>query len=131
MPRYYFHLVDDQRLEIDPDGTELPDAGAAKKHATAVAREFMRHCAPGRRHWKLLVRDSAGGPICNVLFATADRSIDHLDPPLRRLVERLSDNMATLAETISDSRMTILKSRAILARIERRPHLVAVHGRRI
>ena len=42
MPMYYFHIRDGSTLEIDPDGTELPDAGAAQAEALKVAHELLR-----------------------------------------------------------------------------------------
>jgi hypothetical protein len=39
MPMYYFHIRDGSTLEIDPDGTELPDAGAAHAEALKVAHD--------------------------------------------------------------------------------------------
>jgi hypothetical protein len=39
MPMYYFNLNDDDTV-MDTDGTDLPDAGAARIHATGVAREL-------------------------------------------------------------------------------------------
>jgi hypothetical protein len=39
MPMYYFNLQDDETI-VDSDGTDLVDVGAAREHATAVAREL-------------------------------------------------------------------------------------------
>ena len=39
MPMYYFNLNDDDKV-LDTDGTDLPDVGAARIHATGVAREL-------------------------------------------------------------------------------------------
>jgi hypothetical protein len=39
MPMYYFNLNDDDTI-VDTDGTNLPDVGAARIHATGVAREL-------------------------------------------------------------------------------------------
>jgi hypothetical protein len=36
---YYFNLNDDDTI-VDTDGTNLPDVGAARIHATGVAREL-------------------------------------------------------------------------------------------
>jgi hypothetical protein len=36
---YYFHLHDDDTV-VDTDGTDLPGIGAARIHATGVARDL-------------------------------------------------------------------------------------------
>jgi hypothetical protein len=40
---YYFNLNDDDTV-VDTDGTDLPDVGAARIHATGVARELTSSC---------------------------------------------------------------------------------------
>jgi len=40
MPLYYFHIRHRNELEVDPDGTELPDLDAALTEALLVAREL-------------------------------------------------------------------------------------------
>ncbi len=37
MPRYYFHVRAGGDLTRDPDGKDLPDIDAARKHAVAMA----------------------------------------------------------------------------------------------
>ena len=39
MPLYYLHIRNGDKLEVDPDGTELPDLDAAFSEAVKVARE--------------------------------------------------------------------------------------------
>jgi uncharacterized protein DUF6894 len=39
MPTYYFNLNDGDTV-VDTDGTDLADVGAARIHATGVAREL-------------------------------------------------------------------------------------------
>jgi hypothetical protein len=39
MSMYYFNLQDDDTV-VDTDGTDFPDVGAARIHATGVAREL-------------------------------------------------------------------------------------------
>lgn len=39
-PMYYFHIRDGDKLEPDPDGTELPDIDAALAEALKVAQEL-------------------------------------------------------------------------------------------
>jgi hypothetical protein len=40
VPRYYFHLIDGQRLD-DKEGRELSNLGAAMRHAQIEARTIM------------------------------------------------------------------------------------------
>ena len=41
MPLYYLHIRIGNELEVDPDGTELPDIDAALAEAHRVARELL------------------------------------------------------------------------------------------
>jgi hypothetical protein len=41
MPRYFFHIVDDQGRCPDEEGSELPNLGAAKKECEASARQLL------------------------------------------------------------------------------------------
>jgi hypothetical protein len=42
MPRYFFHTANGS-VELDPDGTDLPDDGAARVHAIKFAGDVMHH----------------------------------------------------------------------------------------
>ena len=44
MPRFYFHVEDDH-VEIDQIGTELPDLEAARDEAVGSAGEILRNGA--------------------------------------------------------------------------------------
>jgi hypothetical protein len=63
MPMYYFNLIDDDTV-LDTDGTELPDVGAARTHATGVARELTAHgggiLQQGWSGWTMSVHDEGG-----------------------------------------------------------------------
>ena len=63
MPMYYFNLIDDDTV-VDTDGTELPDVGAARTHATGVARELTAHgggiLQQGWSGWTMSVHDERG-----------------------------------------------------------------------
>jgi hypothetical protein len=41
MPRYFFHMLEQNDRRPDPDGVELPDDTAAVNEATKAAREFI------------------------------------------------------------------------------------------
>lgn len=89
MPRYYFNLRDGTAGVSDPDGTSLPDYAAASERAAQLARELMRQSEVKRRHWQLDVCDERGKVLFNLPFAGVDRTIDHLRPRTRQLVEDL------------------------------------------
>jgi hypothetical protein len=63
MPRYYFHLDDDEKL-VDADGTDLVDVDAAREHAAAVARELTAHSFglldQSWSGWTMRVHDGSG-----------------------------------------------------------------------
>ncbi|MBO0144112.1 hypothetical protein JZX87_23440 [Agrobacterium sp. Ap1] len=43
MPRYYFHLRDGDRLDRDPEGTELATLDLAVEEVRHAARELLAH----------------------------------------------------------------------------------------
>jgi len=131
MPRYYFNLRDGTAGVSDPDGTSLPDDAAASEHAVQVARELMRQAEVKRRYWQLDVCDERGKALFNLPFAGVDRTIDHLRPRTRQLLEDLWQNQRKLAEAVFEARLLVLSSRATLARSKGKLYLVARYGRRI
>jgi hypothetical protein len=131
MPTYYYRIRDGAGGIPDSEGTDLPDDGAARKHAMAVIREIARNAEPRTRHWQLDVHDSSGKLLFELPFAALDHTIRHLDRETRRLIERLCEARRTLEETIFNSQALILRSRAIISQLKGRPYLVAQHGRRI
>jgi hypothetical protein len=63
MPMYYFNLNDHETV-VDTDGTDLPDVGAARIHATGVARELTSHgggiLTQSWSGWTMSVQDERG-----------------------------------------------------------------------
>ena len=63
MPMYYFHLFDDEAI-VDADGTDLIDVGAAREHATGVARELTANNTgfldQNWSEWTMRVHDDCG-----------------------------------------------------------------------
>jgi hypothetical protein len=63
MPMYYFNLKDDETV-VDTDGTDLPDVGAARIHATGVARELTSNgggiLTQSWSGWTMSVQDAHG-----------------------------------------------------------------------
>ena len=62
MPRYFFHVIDDQAM-IDTEGMELADHDEARHHAIKTASGLLH--GQGQRFWKgnqwqMTVTDSEG-----------------------------------------------------------------------
>jgi hypothetical protein len=63
MSTYYFHLHDGENI-VDTDGTELINVGAARDHATGVARELTANSTgfldQNWSEWTMTVHDHSG-----------------------------------------------------------------------
>jgi Domain of unknown function (DUF6894) len=63
MPMYYFNLNDGETV-VDTDGTDLPGVGAARIHATGVARELTSNgggiLTQSWSGWTMSVQDEHG-----------------------------------------------------------------------
>jgi hypothetical protein len=68
MPRYYFHTRDGENVELDDEGTELPDDQAAKNAAKELLSGLNREKLPNGDHMELAVtvRNIAGAEIYSV-----------------------------------------------------------------
>lgn len=70
VPRYFFHLYDDM-VVLDPEGRDLPSAGAARQEAISEARHLA--CAEvlkghlGLNH-RIEVTDVNDAPVATVRF---------------------------------------------------------------
>jgi hypothetical protein len=71
MPLYYFHIRNGDQLEVDPDGTELPDLDAALTEALKVARELTAEILEYDGSTVIEVADSGGRTILTVPFSDA------------------------------------------------------------
>jgi hypothetical protein len=71
MPLYYLHIRNGEKLEVDPDGTELPDLDAAFAEAMKVARELAGEVADLGRDAIIEIADGSGDTILAVPFADA------------------------------------------------------------
>jgi hypothetical protein len=111
MPVYYFNLCNGGAGLLDQDGAELPDLDAAKAYAAQIARELMNRDEHKKRPGRLDVVDADGERVFEVPFAAVDPSLDHLEPELRALVERLCESERQLAETIFTERLLVMWNR--------------------
>ena len=63
MATFYFHLRVGPRVELDTDGTELPDIAAAKRHAILTAPDRVRgrvRRSDDPSAWRIEIADEAG-----------------------------------------------------------------------
>ena len=73
MPLYYLHIRNGNKLEVDPDGTELPGLDAAFEEARKVARELVREVADLGQDAIIEIADGSGETILTVPFSDAVR----------------------------------------------------------
>lgn len=68
MPRYFFHTRDGEHVELDDEGTDLPDNQAAKNAAKELLSGLNREKLPNGDHMELAVtvNDAAGAEIYTV-----------------------------------------------------------------
>jgi hypothetical protein len=130
MAQYFFDLRDWEpglnRVNLD-----LPDDRSAADHARCVAGELVKNREKRVRHWRIEVRNDQGERIFSTPLLAYDRTLDHLAPLVRLLIERLVNRRAALQEAIASARTTQRKSRALVSRSRGRPHLVAERGEAI
>ena len=69
MPLYYLHIRNGDKLEVDPDGTELPDLEAAFAEAVTVARELVDEVDDLGRDAAIEITDGAGDTVLTVPFS--------------------------------------------------------------
>jgi hypothetical protein len=74
MPMYYLHIRSGNELEIDPDGTEMPDLQAARIEALKVAHELMIEVSDLGDEAAIEIADGDGHPLLSVPFSEAVRS---------------------------------------------------------
>jgi hypothetical protein len=73
MPRFYFHLYNDD-VVTDEEGRELPDAASARAEALREAREMMTdEVLKGKitLSHRIEVADENGAPVATIAFRDA------------------------------------------------------------
>jgi hypothetical protein len=123
MPRFHFHLRARGKIHQDPDGMDLPDIAAAREHASAVARELMRHSDSGTRHWSICVENTSGEREFDLFFAEIDPSLTAYPPQMRLMVIQTSRRLGALTEAIYAARATQVETRVLIARARGKPQL--------
>jgi|SRR5579884_1002945 len=128
MPRFYFHLNTGKAQIADCEGTDLPDAEAARTHATAIARDVMRNDGKRMLGWRVQVSNADHTPSCEVLFASVAEELELFPVSVREQITRSAHRVATLNDDIRAVRQGLRQLRATLAQAERLPYLAAVNG---
>lgn len=131
MPLYFFNLRNADGLLGDPDGTHLPDERSAREHARVVACELMRNREYEMRSCRLEVSDSDGRGCFRLLFVEADPLLAQFRPDLQNAIIEGWSCSRSLRDTIDDLRLTLLETKATLARAEGAPYIAALNGIRI
>jgi len=128
MPTYKFKLRSNGDCLADECGIALPDATTAHRYACAVARELMRCRETVTRHWCLEVYRDGEGPVCDILFASVDPTLDHLRPATRTLVESVNATKRALEDEIYSAKLVMGDSRALVAGSRGKPYLITRNG---
>ena len=84
MPRFHFH-VHDGYSELDTEGTELPDAQAARLEAIRIAGDILKHDAHRialGEDWRIEVTDATGLILFQMTFLVVE------SPVMRRAAAR-------------------------------------------
>jgi hypothetical protein len=130
MPTYTFELKDGSCGIADETGVNLPDREHALGYAIEVARELMGGREAQTRFWRLDVYEGGGERIFEIPFVRVDRTLDHLAPELRTVMEGLCDRHRSLKEANYAARVTVRESRALIAIARGKPYLATYAGER-
>lgn len=123
---FHFHLRARGAVHRDGQGIEMPNPAAAHEHALAVAQELMLHSDFRMRQWSLRVESEGGEAPFDLYFADVDPRLVPYPPQVRIT---LSENCRhfTASPTCSAPRETLVESRMLMARVQRRPQLVSAN----
>jgi hypothetical protein len=128
MPTYKFALRDGRRAIEDEGGVTLPDDVYAFRYARQIAAELMTGREKETRTWLLDVYDEDGGHILELPFARIDRTLDHVVPELRAMIEQICERKRALGEAIYAAQATARESRALMALARGKPYLATLAG---
>jgi hypothetical protein len=123
--RYTFELHDGGRPIRDDTSFAVRELALA--HADTVVLELMKHCEPESRSWRLDVFEG-DMLVRQLLFASVDPTLDHLDPALRMTVGQSNATLLASMEAQSSARVTRRETRALAARSRGKPYLATERG---
>jgi hypothetical protein len=75
MPRYFFHFLDGNAVNLvrDSAGTSLPGANEAKREAVGLAQDIIRHQLHGST-WQVVVTDANADVVLRVPLSRVRRN---------------------------------------------------------
>jgi len=83
MPRYFFHLRDDDTEMRDDEGQEFGSLAEAEAHARVVINELTRNTAPGQSaKGVLVIVDAQGNEVTEIPLTGGGSSQPKTRPPL-------------------------------------------------
>jgi hypothetical protein len=130
MQLFYFLLKANGRTFPDPEGQELLDQTAARRHATAIARELMCNRELETRSWRIQVCDDYLLPLFDVVFAEACERFRMYPTELQTSIARaarsggaLNDTFAQVQVSLGHVQETLARADQLLASISRSPQL--------
>jgi len=129
VPHYTFELRRGSEPVHDDIGVHLPDRVQALAYAEGVARELMQGREVQTRSWRLDVYENHNLRLFELLFATLDPTLDHLDVEFRNRIETVCDLRRSTSDAIHAARVTVRETRALMARSRGQPYLAAVAGK--
>ena len=130
MPTYTFAVKDGRGGIEDDVGVSLPDRARAFEYACSVVCELMHGREPQTRSWRLDVVEDHHERVFEIPFASVDRTLDHLAPQLRTMMEGLCERRLAFAEAAHDAAVTVREARALAARSRSKPYVATEFGRR-
>ena len=127
MPRFHFHLRARGAVHRDGQGIEMPNPAAAHEHALAVAQELMLHSDFRTRQWSLRVESEGGEAQFDLYFADVDPRLVPYPPQVRMTLSENCRRFGALTDMFCAARETLVESRILIARVQRRPQLVSAN----
>lgn len=131
MPLFFFDLRTNSRHVVDHDGIDLLDVETARTYARGVARDLMFRSEPSKRHWLMVVRDQSDNELFEVPFIAVDESLKLHSAETRTLLVHMCEKRRALGDAMFDSRMSVLRARAAVARAKSRPYVATENGQTV
>src|SRR5215472_10105632 len=99
-----------------------------RSNGDCLARELMRCRETVTRHWCLEVYRDGEGPVCDILFASVDPTLDHLRSATRTLVESANATKRALEDEIYSAKLAMGDWPALVAGSRGKPYLITRNG---
>jgi hypothetical protein len=119
MQLFYFLLKAGRQTIPDPEGQELADEVAARKHAMAVAQQLMQHRENDTRTWRIQVCDDYLRPMFDVHFVDADETINQYPLTVKASIENVARTAAAFNDVFENVRATLAEVRATIEHANR------------